>query len=124
MVDLHTPSMFDETGQPSAAVVTTLNPRQDITDAAFRKAKAEWVIRYTAYVLEFAETATEPFSAEDVREAYLATPGVPKTDHEQASGSIFQQLVKKKNLIPIGTKRSRKYGNWLQTYAANKQENQ
>jgi hypothetical protein len=114
MVDLQQPSMFRMNGEPSAFVL--VNPRQDVIDSTLDKADEEWKARYQKFVLEFAERATEPFSAEDVREAYLATPGLPHTDREQASGGIFMKLAKSGQLVKVGKKRSRIYGNDLTTY--------
>lgn len=105
-------SLFEIT--PPAANGT--NPRQAYIDNALKRAREEWKARYEAFILEYAAGATEPFTAETVRERYLSTPGVPKTDAEQASGGIFQRLVKERKLHPAGMIRSKKFGNMLQAY--------
>lgn len=106
--------MFDINAAP--AVSAPINPRQHAIEATLAKAKEEWKERYRKFILEFADKASEPFTAEDVREAYLATPGVPTTDKEQASGGIFQRLAKDRLLQKAGMIRSRRFGNFLQAY--------
>jgi len=108
------PTLFTPDGQPSQYV--SVNPRQTQIDATLDNADAEWKARYRAFVLEFADKATEEFTAEEVRLAYLAIPGLPHTAKEQASGKLFQQLVKEGLLVPGGMKRSVKFGNKLQAY--------
>lgn len=92
------------------------NVRQKQIDAALRHARDVWREHYESFILEYAADATEPFTAEDVRERYRATPGRAQTDAEQASGGIFQRLVKTNRLRIVGVKRSRVYGNNLTAY--------
>lgn len=102
MSDLQT-TLFNGNGEPS--VYATANPRQAIVDATLDKADSDWKARYRAFVLDYADKADDEFTAEDVRLAYLATPGLPHTDREQASGKLFQRLVKEGLLVPGGMKR-------------------
>jgi hypothetical protein len=95
--------------------VTPSNPRQEIIDATHDAAHEAWKIAFPKFVLEFAAKATEAFSGEDVREAYEQTD-LPQTEKWQAAGKIYQRLVKERKLHPASRKRSRKYGNWLDTY--------
>ncbi len=110
------PTLAFMTPDAPPPAISEPNPRQEQIEAALRKAREEWKAQYREFILAFAETATEPFTAEDVREAYLATPGVATTDHEQASGGIFQRLVRERKLHKRGMERSRRYGNFLQSY--------
>lgn len=119
MADLEQLSMFRMNGEPSAFV--SVNPRQAVIDSTLKKADEEWKARYRKFVLEFAEKATEEFTAEEVRLAYLDTPGVPHAEKEQASGKLFQQLAKQGLLVPGGMKKSTIYGNKLQAYRKGEQ---
>jgi hypothetical protein len=83
---------------------------------AFANANERWVAAYTQYILDHAENAVEPFSAEDVRLSYLADKSQPQTHHQQASGGIFMKLVREGKLRPVGYKQSRKFGNAIRTY--------
>lgn len=100
----------------SASAFPVGNVRQKQIDAALRVARDVWREHYESFILEYAADATEPFTAEDVRERYRATPGRAQTDAEQASGGIFQRLVKTNRLRIVGVKRSRIYGNNLTAY--------
>lgn len=101
---------------PAAAPVPAGNVRQKQIDAVLERAHAEWKERFEAFVIEYAALADEPFTSEDVWTAYDAKPGLPRTHKKQASGGIFQRLVRERRLHPAGMHRSRKFGNLLQAY--------
>lgn len=106
------PSMF---GNDDVTAVAFANPRQSVIDATLDAAHDEWKAAYERYILTFASVAYEPFTAEDVRLAYERSHG-PQTKKQQASGGIFQRLAKQGKLVAVGTKRSKKYGNFLTSY--------
>jgi hypothetical protein len=83
---------------------------------AFANADERWVKAYTQYILDYAETASEPFSAEDVRLRFLSDKSQPQTHHQQASGGIFIRLVRAGKLRPVGYKASAIFGNAVRTY--------
>jgi len=91
------------------------NPRQSVIDATHDAAHEAWKEAFPKFVVEFAAKATEPFSGEDLRLAYEQTD-LPQTDKWQAAGKVYQRLVKERKLHPAGMARSRRYGNFLQTY--------
>lgn len=102
----------------SASAFPAGNVRQKQIDAALAKAHDAWRVRFEEFILEYAARATEPFTGEDVWDAYDATPGQPRTDRRQAAGGIFQRLVRTGQLQRAEMKRSRKFGNFLQAYSA------
>lgn len=101
---------------PESRQPTPLQKRHKAAKAVYDRAVEAWKIRYRQFVLDYADRATEPFSAEDTRLAYLADPRNPRTPSEQASGEVFKQLRKDKLIKLAGSKRSKKFGNLLSTY--------
>lgn len=91
------------------------NPRQEQIDATYDNAHEAWKESYEQFVLDFAAKAIEPFSAETVRLVYEATD-LPQTHKKQASGKLFQRLVKEGKLREAGMERSKIYGNKIQQY--------
>ncbi len=99
-----------------STTVVTDNPRQAVIDAVLAKEAEAWKQRYEQFVLDYAKNATEMFTAEEVRLAYLSTPNLPHAAREQSSGGIYQRLRREGVLIVSGQKRSKKFGNKLDAY--------
>lgn len=102
---------------PVSVEVMTANPRQAIIDATIARQTTAFRDAYEAFVLEFAENATMPFSAPEATAAYKRS-GLPKPPKSyQCTGAIFQRLGREGKLRSCGRNvRSDKYGNFLETW--------
>jgi coproporphyrinogen III oxidase len=96
---------------------TPMDRRYEAIRAAEDAADERWKAEYEAFILRFAEKASEPFTAEEVRTAFASDPRNPQTKSQQASGGLFQRLAKQGKLKKAGVKISKIYGNYLQSYS-------
>lgn len=107
-------SLFDTTA-PQTQPTKPINKRFAVMKATEDKANERWRAAYEAFILQFAETH-QNFSAEEIRLAYSQDSSQPQTHAQQASGGIFQRLVKQGKLKKSGFKISAIFGNNLRTY--------